>query len=655
MSTKLNQILDLTHADLIFESDAYSIWFKNSITIVSSYNDSQWNQVVINEIFSTLNSIDPSQLLNCLFCIDNVSFDDHLLEFLITKISSISFFMKGSLVCENSKYLRDILKPIIPSTFITQWEFYSDVNEAWQALMSPIMPIFIEEIKKEYKEEEIYKQIINTAPAILYSCSPRPPYQLQYVSDKIVEFGVSIDQVLQDKAFWTNHVHPEDLQDFFRAFENCSPNQTNNVLFRFIDSYGDHRWFKNSFKYIRDDRNVTLWIGGFLLDVTSEVNQRDILKEQRIFLNSLLSSISEGLCGVDLDGNIIFINPAGCEMLGYTEKELIGYNFLSMGFHLKENGEMRLFKGSILQQTINDGKKRPSDPSIFWRKDRSELHVEFTVSPLVRDNHRIGAIISFTDVTEKRKAAETIESQRASMINSSKLSALGEMAGGVAHEINNPVAGIQGKAYQLMRLVDANKYDPEKFKIDLKKIYDTADRIAKIVKGLKSFSRSADKDPMEMTNVSRLISETMDFTKERLANHGIKVEIVEPENKEEYSLFCRATQLIQVLIAMINNSYDAIDSLSEKWIRIETIVRNNILELSIMDSGSGIKSEVAQKIMQPFFTTKGVGKGVGLGLSVANGVISEHGGRLYLDDKSPNTRFVIELPLANAKQAGKSA
>lgn len=389
--------------------------------------------------------------------------------------------------------------------------------------------------------------------------------------------------------------------------------------------------------------------------MTSEINQRDTLKEQRVFLNSLLSSITEGLCGVDLDGNIIFINHAGCEMLGYTEKELIGYSFLSMGFHLKENGEMRLFKGSILQQTINDGKTRPSDPSIFWRKDRSELHVEFTVSPLIRDDKRIGAIISFTDITEKRKATATIEAQRASMINSSKLSALGEMAGGVAHEINNPVAGIQGKAYQLMRMIDSNRYDAEKFKVDLKKIYETADRIAKIVKGLKAFSRNADKDPHEMTNIKKLLNETLDFTRERMQNHGIKLEVIDAP--VDGPLFCRSTQLIQVFMALINNSYDAIQSLKDKWIKIETLIHSdsNTVEIKITDSGSGIKPEIAQKMMQPFFTTKGVGKGVGLGLSVANGIISEHGGRLYLDEKCPNTRFIIELPLASTKTVGKTA
>lgn len=654
MSTNSNQFLDLNPTDLIQESDNFTIWNKQSIIIITSKPNSEWKQSVVNEVYNILNSLDSNNLLNCIVSVDSEHFDDSLYEFIINKISSIPFFIKGALVYHDCDQLTANLKTTVPAIFMSQWEFYIDTESAWKSISSPILPLLIEEIKKEYKEEDIYKQIINTAPAILYSCSLKPPFELQFISEKIEEFGVKIEESLQKKNFWIEHVHVEDLSEFYRAFENCSATQTNNVLFRFIDSYGDHRWFKNSFRYIKDERNVTLWIAGFLLDVTSEINQRDTLKEQRIFLNSLLSSISEGLCGVDLDGNIIFINPAGCEMLGYTEQELIGYSFLSMGFHLKDNGEMRLFKGSILQQTIKDGKTRPSDPSIFWRKDRSELHVEFTVSPLIRDNNRIGAIISFTDITEKRKAAATIEAQRATMINSSKLSALGEMAGGVAHEINNPVAGIQGKAYQLMRMLDANKFDGEKFKTDLKKIYDTADRIAKIVKGLKAFSRNADKDPFEMTLAKKLITETLDFTRERLISHSIKIEIV--ESTEDCPIFCRATQLIQVLISLVNNSYDAISTLSDKWIKIETATKNgNVVLIAITDSGLGIKPEIAQKVMQPFFTTKGVGKGVGLGLSVASGIISEHGGKFYLDDQCPNTRFVIELPLATSKQIGKIA
>lgn len=655
MPQKFEQILDLYPSDIFHKSDAISIWLKDSIIIISGQSNKTWNETMVLEVYSVLNSMDSRSLLNCLFILSESMIESNLFEVLINKISTIPIFIKGSVVIENSQHYKKLLNLVIPAMYLSQWDFYTDAEEAWQTITTPHLPLLLEEAKKEFGDEDIYKQIINTAPAILYSCSIVPPYEVKYISDKIIEFGVSAEEALANKNFWLDHVHPEDQPDFFQSFEKCNQTQTNHCLIRFIDAYGDHRWFKNSFRYIKDKKNVSLLIGGFLHDVTSEINQRDTLKEQRVFLNSLLSSITEGLCGVDLDGNIIFINHAGCEMLGYTEKELIGYSFLSMGFHLKENGEMRLFKGSILQQTINDGKIRPSDPSVFWRKDRSELHVEFTVSPLIRDDKRIGAIISFIDITEKRKATATIEAQRASMINSSKLSALGEMAGGVAHEINNPVAGIQGKAYQLMRMIDSNRYDAEKFKVDLKKIYDTADRIAKIVKGLKAFSRNADKDPHEMTNIKKLLNETLDFTRERMQNHGIQLEVIDAP--VDGPLFCRSTQLIQVLMALINNSYDAIQSLKEKWIKIETLIHNdsNMAEIRITDSGSGIKPEIAQKMMQPFFTTKGIGKGVGLGLSVASGIISEHGGRLYLDEKCPNTRFIIELPLASTKTVGKTA
>lgn len=501
-----------------------------------------------------------------------------------------------------------------------------------------------EELKNSIFTKDYFQQIMNNAPAILYSCSAIEPFEIQFVSDKICEFGFKREDIIKNANFWHKHIHQDELESFYSTLANDNNQQVNQHYFRFIDGFGDQRWFKHNFKYIKDAKNTTLGIAGFLQDVTPEIRQQEELKEQREFLNTILNSINEGVCGIDFEGNVIFMNPAGCKMLGYKEEELIGSHLLHMGFHVSEDGVTRTFKDTILFSTIKDGHVR-SEPSVrISRNANHETYVDYTVSPLVKEGVRIGAVVTFSNGTEKRKAAEMLESQKASLINAAQLSALGEMAGGIAHEVNNPLAGIQGKVFQLIRSVKANNFTPEKILSDLQKVYDTSERIAKIIRGLRAFSRNAENDPFEVVNAKFIIEQSLEFTIERLKNHGINVTFGQTD---DCRIECRPTQLIQVLIGMINNSYDVINGLNEKWIRFDIIRREDGKSLlTITDSGAGIKPEIAKKIMQPFFSTKGVGKGVGLGLSIAVGIITQHGGRLYLDPDCPNTRFVIEIPLS---------
>lgn len=654
MGLKKNDLKLFHTPDLIYDASHFAIYKQDLITIVEDKNISPWTLDHAQNIIDKLNITYSNSPLKVLIILSDIQDTTDTLKNLIKNISEIKTFTKGSIISTWNLKLNSMFEDIHLNPFSGQWSLLSDVNKGFDILNQNKLPTLTNsnEEKLIYRTEDIYKQIINTSPAILYSCSPSIPFQLQFVSDKIEELGFDKKVILLNRNFWIDYLHQDDLSDFINSMSNCSVNENHHFLFRLYDVHGDHRWYKNSFRYIKDEANLKLWIGGVLQDVTAEVNQKNALKEQRGFLNTLLSSMTEGLCGLDLDGNIIFMNPAGCTLLGYSESELIGKNFLTLGFHLKENGEMRLFKESLLHQTIYEGKVCPSDPSVFWRKDRTELHVEFTISPLVKENHRIGAVVSFTDITEKRKAALIIETQRASMINSTKLSALGEMAGGMAHEINNPLAGIQGKVHQLLRMIDSGKFDVEKFKSDLKKVYETSERIATIIKGLKAFSRNADKDPFEIINTQFLVDQILIFTKERFKNYGVNFEVSSQLSKAPFQ--GRSTQLVQVLISLINNSYDAILHLNEKWIKIETQeIDGRLLQLIITDSGLSIKPEIAQKMMQPFFTTKGIGKGVGLGLSVASGIISDHGGRFYFDESHKHTRFIIELPIvSNNKVSG---
>jgi C4-dicarboxylate-specific signal transduction histidine kinase len=251
------------------------------------------------------------------------------------------------------------------------------------------------------------------------------------------------------------------------------------------------------------------------------------------------------------------------------------------------------------------------------------------------------------DIVDLR--TKQLHEAQAMLVQSSKLSALGEMAGGVAHEINTPLAVISLKIEQLERKVRALAETHGLEKNDLLAytavIDKTVERISKIVSGLRAFARDGSKDAMSKVSVNDLIKDSLSLCTEKFANHGIKIEVkADFPSADSAFIQCRETEISQVVINLLNNSFDAIQNLSERWIRIETEDAGDFVRLSIVDSGKGIPKSIQDKMMQPFFTTKEVGKGTGLGLSISKGIIESHSGKLSIDNESPNTKITVLLP-----------
>lgn len=233
-----------------------------------------------------------------------------------------------------------------------------------------------------------------------------------------------------------------------------------------------------------------------------------------------------------------------------------------------------------------------------------------------------------------------LEISKIQLINSSKMASLGEMASGMAHEINNPLAIIQGKVKVIcMMLEDLHINNPTLFN-EIQKIKVTTDRIDKIVKGLRNFSRASNNDPFEPVSLQKLIDETLDLCSEKFKAHGIDLKI---GSIPDVSIMCRPSQISQVFINLLNNSSDAIETHDKRWIAIDFQVDAGKVSIFFTDSGTGISSEIAERIMEPFFTTKEVRKGTGLGLSIAKTIIESHNGNIWLDQTCPNTRFVVEF------------
>lgn len=233
--------------------------------------------------------------------------------------------------------------------------------------------------------------------------------------------------------------------------------------------------------------------------------------------------------------------------------------------------------------------------------------------------------------------------QRRQLEYSSRMSSLGEMAGGIAHEINNPLTIIGTSSRMLKKNIELGEKSAEKISSYFEKIDKTTERITKIINGMLAISRDSTHEDISSFTWNDIIQDVLALCGEKFKHAGIEIRIPEtPSLHKNYN--GRKVQLSQVLLNLLHNSYDAIAALPERWIEIDCHSSDGEMIVRVTDSGKGIPAELHDKIMQPFFTTKEVGKGTGLGLSLSMSIIQKHNGQFYIDKNSGNTSFIIRLP-----------
>ncbi|MEW6058121.1 MAG: ATP-binding protein [Bdellovibrionota bacterium] len=339
----------------------------------------------------------------------------------------------------------------------------------------------------------------------------------------------------------------------------------------------------------------------------------------------------------DSKGTITYVNDKFCEISKFSREELIGQNhrIINSGYHPKEFF-INLWKTIASGQTWKgEVKNRAKDGSYYW--------VFTTIVPFMTTKGRPFKFVAIrTDITEQKLAQEQAERQRAALVHSEKMASVGELAAGIAHELGNPLATIRGRMEFLKMQIHAGNAGPEATLQTVDTVEQLCDRMAAIIRGMKSLSRDGTSDPFQKVSLGRLIKDVLGFTWESFKKHDITMHAEEVDDR--LMLWCQETQISQVLVNLINNAKDAIKPLDNRWIKIEVLDRGLDVEIAVTDSGKGVPKEIQEKIMLPFFTTKPMGQGTGLGLSVSTAIVENHGGTLRIDSNSPNTRFVVTLP-----------
>jgi diguanylate cyclase (GGDEF)-like protein len=289
--------------------------------------------------------------------------------------------------------------------------------------------------------------------------------------------------------------------------------------------------------------------------------------------------------------------------------------------------------------------------------ERTEQHYEIFFEPTKRWFRARafpvaeGISVFFSDITEERRIEEQLALEQ--LLREKRIEALSHMAAGLAHEISNPLAIIHGLASDLGQLAkagSAQRVNAEEVRAACERILKTANRASNILRGLRGFAREADHDPMEYASIYEIADQCIELQQPRLERHDVLLTAkLDPGMP---NLLCREVQIGQILTNLINNAFDAIIQSDEptgnadRWIELTARLNENEIWIDVTDSGPGIADHFRAHLMEPFFTTKELGLGMGVGLSLSRVIAQDHNGTLTLLKDTPHTTFRLTLPLA---------
>jgi PAS domain S-box-containing protein len=335
-------------------------------------------------------------------------------------------------------------------------------------------------------------------------------------------------------------------------------------------------------------------------------------------------SISDMISILDKDSKITRVNKAFADFVGMKPAEVIGKTCYEL-----VHGTKKPPQECPYYRTLKT--KKPAVAELF--EPSLNVYLVASTSPIFDEKGRVvGSVHIARDITEQKKVQERI-------VVSDRLITVGEMASGIAHELNNPLTGVIGLSQLLV-----GKDMPDAIRKDVETICSEAQRAATIVKNLLTFARkhTPTRQPTQTNNIIE------DVLKLRSYEHRINnIQVERQLDTELPEIMADYFQIQQVFLNIILNAEGAMaEAHNQGTLTITTERVNGNIKVSFTDDGPGIPRENLSRLFDPFFTTKEVGKGTGLGLSICYGIVSEHNGKIYAESKTDKgATFIVELPL----------
>lgn len=498
----------------------------------------------------------------------------------------------------------------------------------------------LEERNKELETSESrYKDLVENSPEMIHSVDI-DRYFVHVNNTELNILGYSLKEMQNKKI--EDVVPDEDKEKLVKHIARSAREGISTIETQFISKTGkrtdvevtataQYHPITGSFvktrafvRDITDRKKLERQLKEYYDTLEQKVNNRTKeLKETKEYLENLLETANDVIYTLNSKGIITYVNKK-IEEWGYKKGELIGKSFLTI---LSDRHQ-----GERFRKTVTKGVRQTYEVEVI-DKSGDRKYAALSISPL-RSNE--GKIVEVLGIAKDITGQKLLEQQ---VIQAEKMSAIGQLAAGIAHEINNPLGGILNCLYNLRK----KRLSPEREEEYIKSMEDGIHRVQRTVDQLLDFSQQHE-PKLTSVDINNLVEGVLSLINYAIKKNGIKLKKEFTESLPQ--LMADQHKMGQVVMNILLNAVQAIKGKGQ--IRVKTFKENGWCCIEVMDNGNGIPPDILPRIFDPFFTTKDVGKGTGLGLAVSRGIVEIHSGRIDVKSElGKGTTFTVKLPINN--------
>ena len=493
----------------------------------------------------------------------------------------------------------------------------------------------VEAQKELLKTKTRMKHLLASSPVIIYSSKP-DKNAITYISDNIIDkLGYHWIDFIEDPDFWINHIHPNDVERFKLKTSELpeAGNLIHEYLFQLRD--GSYRWIRDESRMIFDEHGQPIEVVGSWIDITESKIAEQALRQSEERFRSLVENSPIGISIIQ-NNQFAYKNPAQQKIRGTSDQEK--FSDLMEDIHPEDVDQVKTAYGKLVSGEIDSidinirfypGAGSRHKTNLRWAQCRASA---------ITYRGEAAILINIVDVTE----AKELEQQ---LIIKNKMISLGRVAAGIAHEIRNPLTGINSYIYTLNEMCQSDSLDLndlEMMRPILDQIQTASNKIESVIKRVMDFSKPG-APKMEKTDINLALEEAIELSAVALRKKGIKIETSLSPNLPK--CYADPHLIEQVMLNLITNAAKAIETFNGlKLVGVDSYSANNTVFIRVADSGPGIPLDHKDKIFDPFFTTSQEGSGIGL--NIAQRIIADHNGSISVGkSKWGGAEFTIWLPI----------
>jgi PAS domain S-box-containing protein len=491
-----------------------------------------------------------------------------------------------------------------------------------------------------------YRTMTEAIPHIFWLATGDYSRMLYVSSSYEQRWGRSCEELYRNPLDFLESVHPDDRRSVLESLEQQKSGNVTEKLYRIISPEGAIRWIRDCAFPIKGNDGTVSRIAGITEDITEHRQAEEALRAGEARYRQIVETAAEGIWLVDAEWKTTFVNMRMEKMLGCEPDEMLGQHVTEF---MDEEGR-RLARD--LRGWRNQGVREIHEFKLL-RQDGKHLWVSVATNPIMDESGQFaGALGMVTDITERKREAEEKAKLEAHLRQAQKLEAIGTLAGGIAHDFNNILAAILG--YAEMALEDIPEGSPARH--DLNQILRATHRATDLVKQILAVSRHRDMQERQPVEIGIIIREALKLLRATLPT---TIELRQDIPKKTGTILGDPTQLHQVVVNLCTNAAHA---MREHGGILEVRLANGELDaddggfskvlaqgafvrLTVSDTGHGMDAATLERIFDPYFTTKTVGEGSGLGLAVVQAIVKRHEGEIAVrSEPGKGTVFDISFP-----------